>query len=70
MIAGATSSSSSNCLRSGRGGDYPMAGVTQYRQLIQKLLEEYSHIRANNETVEAEAIFDTQQDHYQVVHVG
>ncbi|MEO0532817.1 MAG: XisI protein [Cyanobacteria bacterium P01_A01_bin.123] len=45
-----------------------MAEVNQYRQLVQKLLEEYSNIRANN--VEAEAIFDTQRDHYQVVYVG
>lgn len=47
-----------------------MAKVTQYRQLVQEILEEYSNIRANNEEVEAEAIFDTQRDRYQVIHVG
>ena len=47
-----------------------MADVNYYRQLVQELLQEYSNIRANNEAVEAEAIFDLQRDRYQVVHVG
>ena len=47
-----------------------MAKVSEYRQLIQELLKEYGNIRANNEDVEAEAIFDTERDHYQVVHIG
>lgn len=47
-----------------------MADVNYYRQLIQELLSEYSNIRANNEAVDAEAIFDVQRDRYQLVHVG
>jgi len=47
-----------------------MASVEQYRQLVQTLLLEYSNIKANNEEVEAEAIFDVERDRYQVVHVG
>jgi hypothetical protein len=47
-----------------------MADVDHYRQLVQELLQEYSNIRANNEAVDAEAIFDLQRDRYQVVHVG
>jgi hypothetical protein len=47
-----------------------MANVEQYRQLVQTLLLEYSKIKANNEEVEAEAIFDVERDRYQVVHVG
>ncbi|WNZ25193.1 XisI protein [Leptolyngbya sp. NK1-12] len=47
-----------------------MEKVERYRQIIQELLQEYSEIRASNEEVEAEAIFDTVRDHYQVVHVG
>ncbi|WP_035990414.1 XisI protein [Leptolyngbya sp. KIOST-1] len=47
-----------------------MADVNHYRQLVQELLQEYSNIRANNEAVDAEAIFDLQRDRYQVVHVG
>ncbi|NEQ96258.1 MAG: XisI protein [Cyanothece sp. SIO2G6] len=47
-----------------------MAAINHYRQLIQTLLEEYSNIRAHNEEVEAEVIFDEKRDRYQVVHVG
>ena len=47
-----------------------MADVNRYRKLVQDLLLEYSKIRANNEEVEAEAIFDVERDRYQVVHVG
>jgi hypothetical protein len=44
--------------------------IKHYLQLVQDLLHECSNIRANNKEVEAEAIFDTQRDRYQVVHVG
>jgi hypothetical protein len=47
-----------------------MADVAHYRQLVQELLQGYSNIKANNEAVEAEAIFDPQRDRYQLVHVG
>jgi XisI protein len=47
-----------------------MAKVEQYRQIIQDLLQAYSNIKANNEEVEAEAIFDVPRDRYQIVHVG
>jgi hypothetical protein len=47
-----------------------MAKVEQYRQLVQELLQAYSEIKSSNEDVEAEAIFDTKRDHYQLVHVG
>jgi hypothetical protein len=47
-----------------------MADVAHYRQLVQELLQGYSNLKANNEAVEAEAIFDPQRDRYQLVHVG
>ena len=47
-----------------------MEKVEQYRQIIQELLQAYSKIKASNEEVEAETIFDLVNDHYQVVHVG
>lgn len=47
-----------------------MATVEDYRQLVQKLLKDYSQIKASNEDVEAETIFDLVEDRYQVVHVG
>jgi len=47
-----------------------MTKVEGYRQLVQELLQTYSEIKASNEEVEAEAIFDPMRDRYQVVHVG
>ncbi|MEM1256166.1 MAG: XisI protein [Cyanobacteria bacterium P01_H01_bin.21] len=47
-----------------------METVEDYRQLVQKLLKDYSQIKASNEDVEAETIFDLVEDRYQVVHVG
>ena len=47
-----------------------MAAVDRYRQLVQDLLQAYSELKASNEAVEAEAIFDVERDRYQVVHVG
>jgi hypothetical protein len=47
-----------------------MAKVDEYRQIVQDILTEYSQIKAANEEVEAELIFDLVRDRYQVVHVG
>lgn len=47
-----------------------MAKVEKYRQVIQELLQAYSNIKASNEEVEAETIFDLTHDRYQLVHVG
>lgn len=47
-----------------------MAKIEQHRQLIQELLLAYSEIKASNEEVEAEVIFDRERDRYQVVHAG
>lgn len=47
-----------------------MATVDNYRQIVQTLLKSYSEIKASNEDVDAETIFDLEQDRYQVVHVG
>jgi XisI protein len=38
-----------------------MAKVEQYRQIIQKILQAYSEIKASNEEVEAEVIFDQER---------
>lgn len=47
-----------------------MEKVERYRQIIQEILQTYSDIKASNEEVEAEAIFDIRRDRYQVTHVG
>ncbi|MGD2180693.1 element excision factor XisI family protein [Lusitaniella coriacea LEGE 07167] len=47
--------------------------VEQYRQYIQHLLSERAEraARQNNEPeYEVQTIFDTQQDRYQLLHVG
>ena len=46
------------------------ANVEQYRNYIQNLLKEYSQIGSSNDEVESQIIFDTERDHYQLVHVG
>jgi XisI protein len=47
-----------------------MAKVEQYRQLIQELLQAYSEIKGSNDEVEAELVFDTERDRYQLVNAG
>jgi hypothetical protein len=46
-----------------------MDKLTKYREFIQKLLQDYSN-KSSDEMVEAQAIFDVERDHYQIVNVG
>ncbi|NEQ66022.1 MAG: XisI protein, partial [Symploca sp. SIO2D2] len=46
-----------------------MDTLTQYRQHIKNLLKEYAH-RVWDNRIQAETIFDSEQDHYQLVYVG
>lgn len=47
-----------------------MAKVEEYRQHIQNLLREYASYKSASEDVESQTIFDTEHDHYQLVHAG
>jgi len=47
-----------------------MDKLEQYRQLIQSLLTEYVATPISNGAIESQTVFDTQQDHYQVMNVG
>jgi hypothetical protein len=47
-----------------------MVELEQYRQKIQKLLQDYADLDDSDPEVETETIFDTVRDHYQLVHVG
>lgn len=48
-----------------------MANVEKYRQIIQQLLTEYATRRnAAKDGVEAQTIFDIQQDRYQLLYIG
>jgi XisI protein len=47
-----------------------MDKLTRYRQLVQQILHDYSEQKPANGNIEVETIFDTERDHYQIVHVG
>ncbi|WP_414518537.1 element excision factor XisI family protein [Nostoc sp. PCC 9305] len=40
-----------------------------YRELVQTILKRHSIHHSNNDT-EVQLIFDTERDHYQVLHLG
>lgn len=44
--------------------------VEQYRDYIQQLFKQHARYKAAHGEVEAQTLFDTQNDHYQLVHVG
>jgi hypothetical protein len=44
--------------------------LESYRQIIQSLLTAYAAIPIANGSIECYTVFDTQQDHYQVMNVG
>lgn len=41
-----------------------------YRQLIKELLKEHASYQAADRSVDFQLIFDTENDHYQLVHLG
>ena len=47
-----------------------MERLTGYRQLIKQILIEHSQNKPAYGDIEVETIFDTEHDHYQIVHVG
>ena len=47
-----------------------MEKLTRYRQLVQQILLEYGKQKLADGDIEVEQIFDTERDHYQIVHVG
>ena len=47
-----------------------MAKTDEYGQIVRDILTEYSQIKAANEVVEPELIFDLVRNRYQPVHVG
>ena len=46
-----------------------MDKLTRYREIIQKILKNYSD-RRSDDIVESQTIFDRERDHYQIVNVG
>ncbi|WP_413164712.1 XisI protein [Capilliphycus salinus ALCB114379] len=47
-----------------------MDKIDHYRQLIRELLIERSKLRSPNSPIESQTVFDTENDHYQLVKVG
>lgn len=47
-----------------------MDRVAFYRDCIQKLLTRYNRGKFINEEIEAQLVFDTERDHYQIVDMG
>lgn len=47
-----------------------MDKLTQYRQLVQQIIAEYSQYKPTYGEVELETILDTPHDHYQLLSVG
>lgn len=46
-----------------------MGTINEYREYIQKLLTEHARL-VWDERIQAQTIFDTERDHYQLVYVG
>jgi len=47
-----------------------MDTIESYRHLIQSLLTDYAAIPIANGSIDCYTVFDTKQDHYQVINVG
>ncbi len=47
-----------------------MDKIESYRDIIQSILTAYAAIPIANGTIDSYTVFDTKQDHYQVVNVG
>jgi XisI protein len=47
-----------------------MDKLAQYRQIIQKVLQEYAAVPVSSGQIDSQTIVDIAQDHYQVLDVG
>jgi len=47
-----------------------MAGLEKYRMIIKRILNEYAQYKPAYGEIETETVFDTERDHYELVHVG
>jgi hypothetical protein len=47
-----------------------MVELEKYRTIIKRILNEYAQYKPSYGEIETEAIFDTEKDHYELVHVG
>ncbi|MEH2134071.1 MAG: element excision factor XisI family protein [Nostoc sp.] len=47
-----------------------MADLDKYRKCIRQLITEYAQRASSNNEIEAQTIFDVEQDHYQLIYIG
>ncbi len=47
-----------------------MDSIDLYRDIVRRLVEEYASYKPSHGDIEAEAVVDPVQDHYEVMHVG
>ncbi len=47
-----------------------MERITQYRELVRRLLASHASIVANQSEIDCQLVFDTEHDHYQLLDVG
>ncbi|MDZ7292332.1 MAG: XisI protein [candidate division KSB1 bacterium] len=47
-----------------------MVKLEKYRSIIKRVLNAYAQYKPSYGEVETETIFDTERDHYELVHVG
>lgn len=47
-----------------------MAKLNQHRECVQAILTKHGNYKPKQGEVERELIFDTERDHYQIIHVS
>lgn len=47
-----------------------METIDQYRKYVRQVIEEHAKVKPTFGDVELQVIFDTERDHYQLVHAG
>jgi len=47
-----------------------MDTLETYREIIRKLLQQYTEVKTSKSTVKAEVIIDPVKDHYQLLYIG
>lgn len=47
-----------------------MDTINRYREIIERLISEYAQFKPAHGEVETETIFDKENEHYEMVHIG
>lgn len=47
-----------------------MDKLDEYRKIVKQIINEYAKFKPAYGNIEVETIFDTEKDHYELVHVG